>query len=112
MRIPVAYGRNGWSPSDASALISVVQRPTLSQLDVASQLAAEYDASVKNNPGVRSRRAGVGNDDVLVGGMWMLGGIGLTVAGYAMTESHGGTYMVFYGAIAYGAIRVIRGIFA
>ena len=48
--------------------------------------------------------------DMLVGGLWCLGGIAVTVLTYS-AASGGGTYFVAWGAIVFGAIQFFRGLF-
>ena len=52
-----------------------------------------------------------GGRDMVVGGLWCLGGILVTVLTYGAAASNpgGGRYVVAYGAILFGAIQVIRG---
>ena len=56
-----------------------------------------------------SSGSGEGARHMLVGGLWFTGGVIATGVGYA-AASGGGKYMVFYGAIAYGAIRFLYGV--
>ncbi|MDP2316518.1 MAG: hypothetical protein Q8P41_26735 [Pseudomonadota bacterium] len=51
-----------------------------------------------------------GKGDLLVGGLVLAGGLGVTLAAYLATEA-GGAYIVTTGAIAYGLFRVVRGLF-
>lgn len=48
------------------------------------------------------------NKDMLVGGLWCVGGLVVTIATMA-AASGGGTYVVAWGAIIFGAIQFIRG---
>ena len=52
------------------------------------------------------------NRDMLVGGLWCLGGIIVTVVTYSSVANSpgGGTYVVAWGAILFGALRFIRGL--
>ena len=52
-----------------------------------------------------------GGRDMLVGALWCVGGIVVTVASYGAAASNpgGGRYVVAYGAIIFGAIQFIRG---
>lgn len=47
--------------------------------------------------------------DMLYGALWCVGGIIATAIGYS-SASGGGGYMVFYGAIIFGAIQFFRGV--
>jgi len=44
--------------------------------------------------------------NIVVGGLWCLGGIVVTAATY----SSGGRYVVAWGAILFGGIQLIRGL--
>jgi hypothetical protein len=48
--------------------------------------------------------------DLVVGGLWFLGGIIVTVVTYSAASSGGGTYVVAYGAIIFGAVQFVRGL--
>lgn len=48
--------------------------------------------------------------NMLLGGLWALGGIGVTLATYQSAGQLGGRYVVAYGAIAAGIIQFIRGL--
>jgi hypothetical protein len=100
----------GWSPSEAAALVAVVQRPTTGMLDTAHLLASEYDAT--HQPGSGAYAKSMNGDEIIAGGKWLIGGIALTIGSYALTSVHGGVYFLLYGAILFGAIRVIRGLSA
>lgn len=51
-----------------------------------------------------------GKKDMLYGALWCIGGIVVTVATYS-AASGGGTYVVAYGAIIWGAIQFFKGLF-
>ncbi len=46
---------------------------------------------------------------MIVGGLWCAGGIAVTAATYSAAEG-GGTYVVAWGAIVFGAIEFFRGL--
>jgi len=46
--------------------------------------------------------------DMLVGGLWLAGGLIVTLVSYS-SASGGGRYVITTGAIAYGLVRVVRG---
>jgi hypothetical protein len=50
-----------------------------------------------------------GHKDMLVGALWCVGGIVVTAVTYS-AASGGGTYVVAYGAIIFGAIQFFRGL--
>jgi len=43
-----------------------------------------------------------------VGYFWIVGGLALTLATYALSSSSGGTYVVAFGPMIYGAFLVMR----
>lgn len=45
------------------------------------------------------------------GVLWALGGGLLSLWTYQAASTAGGTYVVFWGAMLYGAIRLLRGLF-
>lgn len=50
-----------------------------------------------------------GKKDMLYGALWCIGGIIVTVATYS-AASNGGTYIIAYGAIIWGAIQFFKGL--
>lgn len=50
-----------------------------------------------------------GTRDLIVGGLWCLGGTVVTVATWSMA-SGGGSYVVAWGAILFGGIQFVRGL--
>jgi len=49
--------------------------------------------------------------NMIVGGLWCVGGLVLTAATYSSASSSGGgRYAVFWGAIIFGAIQFVRGL--
>lgn len=49
-----------------------------------------------------------GNKDMMVGGLWLAGGILVTVLTFS-AASGGGTYVIAYGAIIAGLVQFVRG---
>jgi hypothetical protein len=69
------------------------------------------DAVVQNL--VRMRKQEIkaqGNKNMGFGALWLIGGIVITAATYS-AASGGGTYVVTYGAIVFGAIQFLQGLF-
>lgn len=53
----------------------------------------------------------MGRRDLVVGGMWLALGAVATIGTYAVAAAQGGTYVVTYGAIVVGVIRIARGVY-
>lgn len=75
----------GLSPADAETVVTNV--------------AAEMKKAKKKG----------GQKDMLYGALWCVGGIVVTIATYS-AASNGGTYVVAYGAIIWGAIQFFKGL--
>lgn len=63
--------------------------------------------------GVASTRASekdTSTSDLVIGGLFLLGGLGVTLASYAAVADGGGSYVVTTGAIVYGLFRLVRGL--
>ena len=50
------------------------------------------------------------NKNMLYGALWCVGGILVTVLTYS-AASNGGTYVVAWGAVIFGAIQFFKGVF-
>jgi hypothetical protein len=73
-----------------------------------SYLADSQDVSDLAMEAVRA----LGRQDLMVGGMWLALGTVATIGSYAVATTHGGgSYVVTYGAIVVGVIRVARGLY-
>jgi hypothetical protein len=48
--------------------------------------------------------------DFLVGGIFLLVGLGVTAMSFSASASTGGRYIVATGAIAVGVVRLVRGL--
>ena len=51
-----------------------------------------------------------GKQDMLYGALWCIGGTVVTAVTYSAASSGGGTYVVAWGAIVFGAIQFFRGL--
>ena len=51
-----------------------------------------------------------GQKNMLYGGLWCGGGLIVTLATYSAASSGGGSYVVAWGAIIFGAIQFFRGL--
>ena len=48
--------------------------------------------------------------NMVVGGLWCVGGILVTALTYNAVKDTGGTYIIAWGAILFGGIQFLRGI--
>jgi hypothetical protein len=54
-----------------------------------------------------------GEHDLLVGGLWLVGGIAVTAVTYFIAEEQGGgRYIVAWGAMFFGGVQFLRGLLA
>jgi hypothetical protein len=60
------------------------------------------------NTAIRSARRNAGRKQMWVGAAWIVGGVLVTVISYA-AASRGGTYLLAWGAVIFGAYDMIRG---
>lgn len=75
-------------------------------------LNEETAAAVVNNLAAtrRDQRRDAGSKNMLYGALWAIGGTAVTVATYSAAQG-GGTYVVAWGAILFGAIQFLQGIY-
>ena len=62
----------------------------------------------------RAQRRSAANRSLIIGVILVVIGVVITAATYSAAASnrHGGTYIVAYGPIAVGILRILRGLFA
>ena len=53
-----------------------------------------------------------GRKDMIFGALWCLGGIIVTAITYSSASESGGTYIIAWGAIVFGAIQFFKGLFS
>ncbi len=80
-------------PPEPSLPPSVAQAPSFRDVDYGAQ--ARKEAARKN---------------ILIGSLLLVGGLVLTVVTYSAASSGGGTYVLAWGPIIFGGIRLIRGL--
>lgn len=51
-----------------------------------------------------------GHNDMIIGGLWIAGGLILTIGSYMMVADKGGRYLITYGPVIYGVIRFFKGV--
>ena len=73
-----------------------------------SEVARGVD-DFKQTPEYAEMRRAKGKKHLLVGSLWCIGGAVVTVATFS-AASNGGTYVVAWGAILFGAIEAIAGL--
>jgi hypothetical protein len=60
-------------------------------------------------PGGQAARS-EGRNDMIIGGLWIAGGLIITIGSYMMVSEGGGRYLITYGPIIYGVIRFFKGV--
>lgn len=60
---------------------------------------------------VQQKSKALGRKNMITGALWCIGGIVVTIATYGAASSGGGTYIVAWGAILYGAVQLVTGIY-
>jgi hypothetical protein len=48
--------------------------------------------------------------DIRTGGLWLLGGLVITIVSYSMVSEGGGTYLLCWGPIIFGGIQLFKGL--
>ncbi len=78
----------------------------------ASMNASDPAAADVAEPILSGPPPGSSGNDLVVGSIWLVGGLAVTIGSFAVASggSGGGHYFVTTGAIAYGLARVIRGL--
>ena len=71
--------------------------------------AADASAIVDRAERLKNERRVAGRRHMIVGAIICGLGIGLTVFTYVSAQSGGGSYVIWWGAIAVGAFRIFRG---
>jgi hypothetical protein len=76
----------------------------LAQSIVGNVFAAKYAAIAANRS--------MGKKNMLYGALWCVGGLAVTIATFAFAAKNGGGggYVVFWGAVIFGAIQFFRGL--
>lgn len=58
---------------------------------------------------IREAKKEQASKDIMYGSLWLVGGLLITIVTYS-AASGGGTYVVTWGAIVFGAIQLIKGL--
>jgi len=73
---------------------------------------AQEVADLDHRQAISDQRRRAGRGDMVVGAIFLVGGVGFTAFDFLMTGSQGGgTFLIATGAIGFGAYRLIRGVF-
>ena len=74
--------------------------------------AEEADIVISNlQAQMREAKRSVSNKNMIYGALWLIGGLLVTVITYSAASESGGTYVITYGAIIFGAIQFFIGLF-
>jgi len=58
----------------------------------------------------REERRAAGSKDIVIGVLLLAVGLVITAATYSSASREGGTYVVAYGPVIFGAVRIFRGL--
>ena len=78
--------------------------------DARPEVPADADALTRRM--IEAQRQAARSRDLLVGGVCLFVGLAITGVTYGDASRAGGTYIVAYGPMIYGAVRLLRGLFA
>jgi hypothetical protein len=92
--------KNGASPEQIQATLVEKGLPQ----DAAEAVVSNLTRAVSEAKGK------AGKKNMLYGALWCVGGIVVTAATYSAASDGGGTYVVAWGAIIFGAIQFFRGL--
>ena len=70
--------------------------------------AAKHSKGVAPEPSEAVRA--LGRRDIQVGGVILVLGLTATVVSWTYAQTHGGTYVLAYGAVGWGLIKFLRGV--
>ncbi len=78
-----------------------------------SPSAGGGEAPVLDPVVVRQKRRALGLRNMFIGGIWCVGGTLVTVISYnaAVTSPGGGQYLIAWGAILFGGLQSLKGLF-
>lgn len=81
--------------------------------EVAAEIVKDAEVRLQHARQTEGMQADVGpthGRDIVIGALWAVGGIVVTLWTLISASSEGGTYLVAWGAILYGVIRIVRGL--
>lgn len=87
--------------------------PETKRLLVEQGLTAEDADIVISNLQAQMREAkrSAANENMIYGALWCIGGLLVTIITYSAASESGGTYVVAWGAVIFGAIQFFKGLF-
>lgn len=98
----------GWTQEQAAPFV----RDAATALNVPRQAMLAQGAPAAGPSGaMRDIAMHVARKNMLVGGIWLVLGIVVTAGTYAAASNGGGTYVVTWGAIVFGGIQFLKGVF-
>jgi hypothetical protein len=68
------------------------------------------DGAVRSEERLRNERRSHANGQLAIGALLVVVGIIITAATYSSVSTSGGTYIIAYGPIIVGVIKIIRGL--
>ena len=93
--------KQGWEKGNADAFVAQVQTAI-----------HEYRGSPQGQSAIRDAKRSRNQRNMLVGGLWCVGGTAVTLVTYSAASGEGGgTYVVAWGAIIFGALQFLSGMF-
>jgi hypothetical protein len=111
-RIVDALVQQGWVKGDAESAVQGVRNKLVGiygdGISNIPQQETHSDYSYSRDPERDARRA-AGMRKILIGSLWLVGGIIVTAVTYA-AAANGGTYVVAWGAVLFGFIDIIIGL--
>lgn len=69
----------------------------------------DYASAQSEAQAISGGGSGAGQMDLVVGALFLLGGLALTIITFA-AASGGGTYVLAWGPMLYGIIRIVKGL--
>ncbi len=81
---------------------------SLKQSGLEEDAARTVVTNLRNAVAEQKHKAGTKN--MIYGALWCVGGIIVTAVTFSIASDRGGTYVVAWGAIAFGAIQFFRGL--
>lgn len=113
---PVASPTNAMSYADGVALTETLKSTGVSSATIYSMLTEkglDHSSAIQiiesTLPGGQLSKK-EGREDMIIGGLWIAGGLVLTIGSYMMVSESGGRYLITYGPVIYGIIRFFKGV--